>query len=126
MVNLKRPDFIGMLADTLIEPGTPIVYHIGSLMRDRSMGSEFLNVNSTAVAAWEAMEDGKVRLFQRFVGIDSATCASVFQYTAVKLKPPHTPVEWFGCYARKTNSKPTARHTYGDLLGSEIRHHLPA
>lgn len=59
------------------KPGEHVTYHSGNLMRDR----QFIpDVDSVAVAATKANEDGKCLLFQRKVS------ASVYQYFAVKTK----------------------------------------
>lgn len=118
-MHMLRPSFLERVAAA--EPGEAIVYHTGSLMWDRQMGQTFLGVNSTAVAAWEAMEDGKVNLFQRQIA------QGVFEYRAVKRALPHDPIEWTGCYAKSSNSKPKARQgSVPILLGSEVGHHQPA
>ncbi len=74
-------------------PGTRIVYHFGNLMRDRKVGGTFGVVDDVAYAAWKACEDGMVDLVQRRVAH-----MDVFDYVAVKRKPPYEPVVWMGCY----------------------------
>lgn len=117
-MHMPRPSFIERVS--VAEPGEAIVYHTGSLQWDRQMGQMFLGVNSTAVAAWEAMEDGKVNLFQRQIA------QGVYEYRAVKLAPPHNPVEWTGCYASRSNSKP--KGTFHDRLSTAqpVPHLSPA
>ncbi len=73
------------------KPHSSIAYHVGSLMSDRQYGQSFLQIHAVAMAAWAAMEAGKVALVQDKLG--SAT-----RYVARVLPPPHKPVEWVGCY----------------------------
>ena len=74
-------------------PGEKIIYHFGNLMRDRKVGGTFGVVDDVAYAAWKACEEGTVDLVQRRVAH-----MDVFDYVAVKRKPPYEPVVWMGCY----------------------------
>jgi len=87
---MLRQDFEGHIAT--LPAGRALIYHIGNMMWDRERGTGFQRVNSTAHAAWEAMEAGKVYLVQRRVLPD------VFEYVAIKRDPPYSAVEWTGCY----------------------------
>lgn len=89
MVITTRESFLRALASSLA--GANIVYHEGLLMRDRSIGPNFLAVHSLARAVWEAMELGKVDLFQRRQGAG-------YVYIAHVKRPPHKVVAWTGCY----------------------------
>lgn len=86
---LLRPDFITMVEAA--QPGEQIVYHTGSLMKDRLFGSQFLRVFAVAAAAWDAMERGEVHLAQRRV-------RDGYEYVAIKKVKPYKAAEWTGCY----------------------------
>lgn len=73
------------------KPGTDITYHIGNLMSDHQFGTNFLVINGVRLAAWAAMEAGKVALLQQKTSVGS-------RYIARVLPPPHKPVKWMGCY----------------------------
>lgn len=99
MTVMLRPIFLARVENA--NPGETIVYHIGSIMRDRATGAHFPEVHSTACAAWEMMEAGKVVLLQRRIE------PGLYEYRAKKLAPPFVPVEWFGPYAaEKQHQKP--------------------
>lgn len=85
------------LIDT-IQPGEVVAYHTGNLMADRTLGPDFMRVENTARAAWDAMEAGKVRLVQARTGTEG-----VFQYLVIKRKGPFKKVNWCGCYDRRRN-----------------------
>lgn len=98
-VLMQRPRFVELV--DAAKPGEIIVYHVGFLMRDRMLGSTFLEVNATACAAWEAMEAGRVLLSQRRIDV------GVYEYRVQKCTPPFVEVEWFGPYAtHKKHTKP--------------------
>lgn len=86
---ITRDKFVTAVAAA--KPGDTITYHIGSLMQDRQYGQNFLAVHGVALAAWAAMEEGKVALTQRKIGGTTA-------YLARALPPPHRRVEWHGAY----------------------------
>lgn len=72
--------------------GQKIIYHVGSLMYDRTQGFDFMKVDNVAHAAFLAFEDGSVHLTQRYL----APCK--FEYIAIKKPAPRKPVKWEGCY----------------------------
>lgn len=88
-VLMTRENFAAALAAA--KPGTDITYHIGNLMSDREFGANFLTVHSVALAAWGAMEAGKVALLQR-------KCSAGTRYIARALPTPHRSVMWTGSY----------------------------
>lgn len=74
------------------KPGTRIIYHVGSLIKDRQKGLDFMQVHAVALTAWAAMEAGHVELKQRMV------LPGICEYVAQKRPGPHKPVQWEGCY----------------------------
>lgn len=88
-VLMTRENFATALAAA--KPGTDITYHVGNLMSDREYGTNFLTVHSVALAAWAAMEAGKVALLQQRLG-------STYRYIARALPTPHRSVMWTGSY----------------------------
>lgn len=91
-MTITRQEFEDRLATT--KPGEKILYHTGSIMRDRVCGFNFGTVNNVAHAAFVAFEAGKVHLTQRRVPNDQCT----YDYIAVKRSPPFKTVKWTGCY----------------------------
>ncbi len=88
---MTRENFAAALAAA--KPGANIVYHVGNLMSDREFGKNFLTVHGVGLAAWAAMEAGKVELFQKPVGDGRYT------YYASVLSKPHKQRRWTGSYA---------------------------
>lgn len=116
-VLMQRPRLIELIEAA--GPGENVIYHIGSLMRDRMLGSSFLEVNATACAAWEAMEAGKVMLLQRRIE------AGVFEYRVRKCAPPFVPAGWTGPYAthkKYTKPHPVDRHPVVPALDRQPVH----
>lgn len=111
-----------------MKPGERLIYHTGHLMYDRALGQNFLVVNATACAAWDAMEAGKVRLVQRAVH-DSLNFKE-FEYSIIKRAAPYKPVGWWGCYATskfkyskpcEISKHPAPAMPYGKTPQLEIR-----
>ena len=75
-----------------MKAGQSVVYHVGSIMRDRQLGPSFQTIHALASAVWSAAEMGLVTLTQRKVG--RFDC----EYIATKNASPFMPVEWTGCY----------------------------
>lgn len=71
--------------------GREIVYHNGSLMRDRELDAE---VEALARVVLKAYEDGDVLLYQRRTHYDAC------DYIAVPITP-RGPQHWRGCYDPK-------------------------
>lgn len=96
------------------EAGEEVTYHFGCLMRDRVEGAIFDQVNATAIAAFDLMEQGKVRLLQR-------KRPEGTEYIARKLPAPYVKPEWEGCYGRhRVNTKPRMRDLPGVMAAAAL------
>lgn len=96
---MTRTDFEAQMDGLL--PGEGLAYHMGNLLVDRRIGLDFMRVENTARAAWNAMMAGKVHLMQKRIG------EARYAYCAVKKAPPFKVTEWCGCYDdRPLNVKP--------------------
>lgn len=87
---MLRPEFEDAI--DAAKPGQHVIYHLGNLLKDRALGLHFQAVDNTARTAWGLMEKGIVHLAQQRLR------PGVVAYMAIKSPPPHTPVEWIGCY----------------------------
>lgn len=63
-------------------PGQALIYHVGSLMFDRTQPGPYSRlVDEIATAAWDAHQRGEVTLVQHKIGLNK------FEYVAVKKAP---------------------------------------